>query len=160
MYKLHLDRELTKDLFDGTSKEIRDWVVNAIANIVIVDDVIEKSEFVALREAIELLDNREEIEILMQKLKDRKLFKIEDISMDHELAVKVFFYLAAIAVIDGNLKKSEVELLNKCGVCLGLADKVIRAVTNWSVKQMEINSNLNQALEESLRERNRIVENN
>ena len=52
MYKLHLDRELAKDIFGNASKEILDWVVNAIANIVIADGIIEKHEFVALQEAI------------------------------------------------------------------------------------------------------------
>ena len=60
MYKLHLDRALGKDIFVGESKEIRDWVVNAIANIVIVDGIIEKHEFVALQEAIGLLDSKEQ----------------------------------------------------------------------------------------------------
>ena len=61
MYKLHLDREISQEVFSGSSKEIREWVVNAIANIVVADDVIEKHEFVALQEAMGLLDSKEEI---------------------------------------------------------------------------------------------------
>ena len=57
MYKLQLDREFSQDLFSESSKEIRDWVVNAIANIVVADDIIEKHEFVALQEAMGLLDS-------------------------------------------------------------------------------------------------------
>ena len=37
MYKLHLDQELAKDVFINSSKETLDWVVNAIANIVVAD---------------------------------------------------------------------------------------------------------------------------
>ena len=51
MYKLHLDRELAKDVFINSSKKTIDWVVNAIANIVVADGIIEKHEFVALQEA-------------------------------------------------------------------------------------------------------------
>ena len=72
MYKLYLDRELTKDLA-GASKEIRDWVVNAIANIVVADNIIEKHEFVALQEAMGLLDSKEEIIDLMKKVKEKIL---------------------------------------------------------------------------------------
>ena len=156
MYKLQLDRELTKVLA-GASKEIRDWVVNAIANIVVADNIIEKHEFVALQEAIGLLDNKDEIHDLMNKVKERKLDEVEKISVDSEIALNVFFYLAAIAVIDGNLKKSEADLLKKCGVCLDLENDLIRAVTQWSLKQMEINSKFSLDLKSNNKERERIV---
>lgn len=158
MYKLHLDREISKELFEGVPKEVRDWVVNAIANIVIVDGIIEKHEFVALQEAIGLLENKEEIHDMMKKVKERNLVKVGKIIMEQELAIKVFFYLAAIAVIDGNLKKSEKELLNECGICLGLETVLIRAVTSWSLKQMEINRKLSHELKGSNIDRKRIID--
>ena len=156
MYKLYLDRELTKDLA-GASKEIRDWVVNAIANIVVADNIIEKHEFVALQEAIGLLDNKNEIHDLMNKVKERKLDEVEKISMDPGFALNVFFYLAAISVIDGNLKKSEANVLKKCGVLLDLEEDLIRAVTRWSLKQMEVNSKFSKDLKSSNKERERII---
>ena len=58
MYKLQLDREFSQELLSESSKEIRDWVVNAIAHIVVVDDVIEKHEAVALQEAMGLLEQQ------------------------------------------------------------------------------------------------------
>ncbi|MEE3265615.1 MAG: hypothetical protein VX221_02435, partial [SAR324 cluster bacterium] len=79
MYKLHIDRDLGKNIFGEESKEIRDWIVNAIASIVIVDGVIEKHEFVALQEAIELLESRDEVHDLMKKVKERDLYEIKDI---------------------------------------------------------------------------------
>ena len=85
MYKLQLDREFSQDLFSESSKEIRDWVVNAIANIVVADDIIEKHEFVALQEAMGLLDSKEEIIDLMKKVKERNLFEIKKIKMDPDL---------------------------------------------------------------------------
>jgi hypothetical protein len=77
MYKLQLDREFSQELFSESSKDIRDWVVNAIANIVVVDGVIEKHEFVALQEAMGLLDSKEEILDLMKKVKERNLFEVK-----------------------------------------------------------------------------------
>jgi len=157
MYKLQLDRDLTKVL-EGASKEIRDWVVNAIANIVVADNIIEKHEFVALQEAIGLLDNKEEIQDLMNKVKERKLDEVEKISMDPSFALNVFFILAAIAVIDGNLKKSEADLLKKCGVCLDLEEDLIRAVTTWTMKQMTINNKFSKDLNSSNKDRERIID--
>ena len=158
MYKLHLDRELAKDIFGNASKEILDWVVNAIANIVVADGIIEKHEFVALQEAIGLLENKEEINVLMDRVKKKEIIEIKTIRIIDELAIKVFFYLAAIAVIDGELKKSEAEMLKKCGLCMGLDDDLIKAVIQWTLKQMEINRKLKDDLTKSNNFRSRIID--
>ena len=158
MYKLHLDRELAKDVFINSSKETLDWVVNAIANIVVADGIIEKHEFVALQEAIGLLENKEEIHALMDRVKKKELTEIKTIRIIDELAIKVFFYLAAIAVIDGELKKSEAEMLKKCGLCMGLDDDLIKAVIQWTLKQMEINRKLKNDLINSNNFRSRIID--
>ena len=158
MYKLHLDRELAKDVFINSSKETLDWVVNAIANIVVADGIIEKHEFVALQEAIGLLQDKEEIHALMDRVKKKEIIEIKSIRINDELAIKVFFYLAAIAVIDGELKKSEAEMLKKCGLCMGLDDDLIKAVIQWTLKQMEINRKLKEDLKTSNNFRSRIIE--
>ena len=158
MYKLHLDRELAKDVFINSSKETLDWVVNAIANIVVADGIIEKHEFVALQEAIGLLQDKEEIHALMDRVKKKEIIEIKTIRIIDELAIKVFFYLAAIAVIDGELKKSEAEMLKKCGLCMGLDDDLIKAVIQWTLKQMEINRKLKDDLNKSNNFRSRIIE--
>ena len=158
MYKLNLDRELAKDVFINSSKETLDWVVNAIANIVIADGIIEKHEFVALQEAIGLLQDKEEIHALMDRVKKKEIIEIKSIRINDELAIKVFFYLAAIAVIDGELKKSEAEMLKKCGLCMGLDDDLIKAVIQWTLKQMEINRKLKEDLQSSNNFRSRIID--
>ena len=158
MYKLHLDRELAKDVFINSSKETLDWVVNAIANIVVADGIIEKHEFVALQEAIGLLQDKEEIHALMDRVKKKEIIEIKSIRINDELAIKVFFYLAAIAVIDGELKKSEADMLKKCGLCMGLDDDLIKAVIQWTLKQMEINRKLKDDLYKSNSFRSRIIE--
>ena len=158
MYKLHLDRELAKDVFINSSKETLDWVVNAIANIVVADGIIEKHEFVALQEAIGLLQDKEEIHALMDRVKKKEKIEIKSIRINDELAIKVFFYLAAIAVIDGELKKSEAEMLKKCGLCMGLDDDLIKAVIQWTLKQMEINRKLKEDLKNSNNFRSRIID--
>ena len=157
MYKLQLDREFTKD-FDGTSKEVRDWVVNAIGSIVIADGIIEMHEFIALQEAISFLESKDEVHDLMAKVKEKKLDEITPITMKPELAVKVYFYLAAMAIIDGNLKKSEQELLKKCARCLGIERDVETAVTRWAINQLEVNKKLKQELQSSHNFRVRILE--
>ena len=41
MYDLRLDRKLTQALFSKWDKDTKDWVVNAIASLVVVDNVVE-----------------------------------------------------------------------------------------------------------------------
>ena len=158
MYKLHLDQELAKDVFINSSKETLDWVVNAIANIVVADGIIEKHEFLALQEAIGLLQDKEEIHALMERVKKKEIIEIKSIRINDELAIKVFFYLAAIAVIDGELKKSEAAMLKKCGLCMGLDDDLIKAVIQWTLKQMDINRKLKEDLKKSNNFRSRIID--
>ena len=158
MYKLNLDRELAKDVFVNSSKETLDWVVNAIANIVVADGIIEKHEFVALQEAIGLIQDKEEIHALMDRVKKKEMIEIKNIRINDESAIKVFFYLAAIAVIDGELKKSEAAMLKKCGLCMGLDDDLIKAVIQWTLKQMEINRKLKEDLNKSNNFRSRIID--
>ena len=158
MYKLNLDRELAKDVFINSSKETLDWVVNAIANIVVADGIIEKHEFVALQEAIGLIQDKEEIHALMDRVKKKEMIEIKNININDESAIKVFFYLAAIAVIDGELKKSEAAMLKKCGLCMGLDDDLIKAVIQWTLKQMEINRKLKEDLKSSNNFRSRIID--
>ena len=158
MYKLNLDQELAKDVFINSSKETLDWVVNAIANIVVADGIIEKHEFVALQEAIGLLQDKEEIHALMDRVKKKEIIEIKTIIINDESAINGFFYLAAIAVIDGELKKSEAAMLKKCGLCMGLDDDLIKAVIQWTLKQMEINRKLKEDLKSSNNFRSRIID--
>ena len=132
--------------------------LNAIANIVVADGIIEKHEFVALQEAIGLLQDKEEIHALMDRVKKKEMIEIKPIRINDESAIKVFFYLAAIAVIDGELKKSEAEMLKKCGLCMGLDDDLIKAVIQWTLKQMEINRKLKEDLKNSNSFRSRIID--
>ena len=157
MYRLNLDKELTKD-FEGATKEVRNWVVNAIASIVVVDGIVEKHEFMALQEAISFLESKDEIHKLMEKVKERQLDEIVPIKIKPDLSVKIFFYLAAIAIIDGNLKKSEQELLKKCGKCLGIERDVESAVIRWSINQLEVNRKLKEDLNSSHSHRKRIID--
>ena len=94
----------------------------------------------------------------MDRVKKKEIIEIKSIRINDELAIKVFFYLAAIAVIDGELKKSEAEMLKKCGLCMGLDDDLIKAVIQWTLKQMEINRKLKEDLKSSNSFRSRIID--
>ena len=144
MYDLRLDRKLTKSMFAKWDKETKDWVVNAIASLVVVDQVVESHEMVALQEAIELLDSRNEIENLMNMIKQKKMFKIDNLNTSMSQAGEIYFYLAAIACIDGKMKKVEADLLKELGQKLNLPVDFQKAVMKWGINQMNHNQRWSQ----------------
>ena len=147
MYELRLDRKLTKNLFSNCDKETKDWVVNAIASLVVVDQVVESHEMIALQEAIELLDSRDEIENLMKMIREKKMFKIDSLKTSIDQAGEIYFYLAAIACIDGKMKKIEADLLKELGQKLNLPLDFQKAVLKWSMDQMNHNQRWSQEQE-------------
>lgn len=147
MYELRLDRKLTKNLFSNCDKETKDWVVNAIASLVVVDQVVESHEMIALQEAIELLDSRNEIENLMKMIREKKMFKIDSLKTSIDQAGEIYFYLAAIACIDGKMKKIEADLLKELGQKLNLPVDFQKAVLKWSMDQMNHNQRWSQEQE-------------
>ena len=147
MYELRLDRKLTKNLFSNCDKETKDWVVNAIASLVVVDQIVESHEMIALQEAIELLDSRNEIENLMKMIREKKMFKIDSLKTSIDQAGEIYFYLAAIACIDGKMKKIEADLLKELGQKLNLPVDFQKAVLKWSMDQMNHNQSWSQEQE-------------
>ena len=144
MYELRLDRKFTKTMFSHWDKETKDWVVNAIASLVLVDQVVESHEMVALQEAIELLDSRNEIDNLMNMIRQKKMFEIENLKTSMDQAGEIYFYLASIACIDGKMKKIEADLLKELGQKLNLPGDFQKAVLKWSVDQMNHNQRWSQ----------------
>ena len=49
-------------------------------------------------------------------------------------------------------------MLKKCGLSMGLDDDLIKAVIQWTLKQMEINRKLKEDLKNSNSFRSRIIE--
>ena len=158
MYELRLNRKLTDKHFKNLSKEARDWIVNAIGNLVVVDGTVEEHELFSLQEAIGMLDTREEIENMLEMVKQRKLFKMEPISLPLNTAAEIFFYLAAVAVVDGNLKKVEGDLLKSLRPKLGLPDDFTRSVMGWVMRQMEHNKLWSRGQAKLLIERSQILD--
>lgn len=139
MYELRLDRKQTKEIVSDQPKDIRDWVVNAIGNMVVVDGIVEEHELIALHEAINLLDTKEEAQNLMTLIKQKKLYDIEPLKVPMEVGAQLFFYIAAISIIDGNLKKVEADLLLSIARKLGLSADFGKVVMRWAQRQMEAN---------------------
>ena len=139
MYDLRLDRKLTQALFSRWDKETKDWVVNAIASLVVVDQVVEAHEKIALEEAISLLDSRVEIENMLGMVRRKKMHEIDRIQISKSQAGEIFFYLASIAAIDGKMKKVEADLLRDLGRKLNLSSDFQRSVMQWGLDQMKHN---------------------
>ena len=104
-----------------------------------MDQVVESHEMVALQEAIELLDSRNEIDNLMNMIRQKKMFEIDNLKTSMDQAGEIYFYLASIACIDGKIKKIEADLLKELGQKLNLPGDFQKAVLKWSMDQMNHN---------------------
>ena len=95
---------------------------------------------------------------MLEMIKQRKLFTVDDISVPLETASGIFFYLASIAVVDGSMKRVEGDLLKSLGPKLGLPNEFVRSVMRWAMRQMEHNKMWSQGQAKLLIERGHILD--
>ena len=107
---------------DEMTSEQKFWFASAIAGMVGADGHAEKEELDFLRQAINFLDSKEDIDKIIAMVKDLehgvhpKLGKIE---LDHEQAFFILKYLAQIMLADTNLSPKEVKFFLKVGRLVG-----------------------------------------
>ena len=67
----------------------------------------------------------------MNMIKQKKMFKIDNLNTSMSQAGEIYFYLAAIACIDGKMKKVEADLLKELGQKLNLPVDFQKAVMKY-----------------------------
>ena len=80
----------------------------------------------------------------MKMIKQKKMFKIDNLNTSMSQAGEIYFYLAAIACIDGKMKKVEADLLKELGQKLNLPVDFQKAVMKWGISQMNHNQRWSQ----------------
>ena len=85
------------------SAEEKQWFANSIAGMVVADGHADKSEMVFLREAINFLDDKDEINKLMLIIKNGKAPELSPLDIDPKQAFLMLKYLAQLMVADADL---------------------------------------------------------
>ena len=107
---------------EGMTSEQKFWFASAIAGMVGADGHAEKEELDFLRQAINFLDSKEDIDKIIAMVKDLGHGvhpKLGKIALDHKQAFFILKYLAQIMIADTNLSPKEVKFFLKVGRLLG-----------------------------------------
>ena len=107
---------------DEMTSEQKFWFASSIAGMVGADGHAEKEELDFLRQAINFLDSKEDIDKIIALVKDLEHGvhpKLDKIALDHNQAFFVLKYLAQIMIADTNLSPKEVKFFLKVGRLVG-----------------------------------------
>ena len=107
---------------DEMTSEQKFWFASAIAGMVGADGHAEKEELDFLRQAINFLDSKEDIDKIIAMVKDLEHGvhpKLVKIALDHKQAFFILKYLAQIMLADTNLSPKEVKFFLKVGRLVG-----------------------------------------
>ena len=115
------------------------WLGRAIAGIVVVDGIVDKSEVDYIREAIGFLENGDEINDLVGQVKKRVCPPLGHLAIKHGLAARLLMNLAEIAIVDEKLTQKEAEYLKDLGAKMNVEGKFAQQVVKWAHSLLEIN---------------------
>ena len=95
------------------------WFANSIAGMVVADGHADKSEMSFLREAINFLDGKDEIDNLMVIIKNGIPPELAPLDIDPKQAFLMLKYLAQLMVADADLSPKEISYFLLAGKIIG-----------------------------------------
>lgn len=122
---------------ESLNHEEKQWLAYAIAGMICADGRLDPSEEVYLREAISFLEDREQINDLVTKVKKREIGTLPATQIAGEKAFNMLKHLARISIIDGKMSPSEVRYFNQVGGLLGLPEKILETIVGKARHQLE-----------------------
>lgn len=122
------------------SSEVKTWFASAIVGMISADGAVTDDEVTYLREAIDFMDNVEDINRIVEMVKKRETPPLQNLNLDILIARSMLFYIADIAVTDGSLSQREVNyfkyMVNKVGIEDSFSMKIITwAKDNYKIKK-------------------------
>ena len=132
---MHIEKELLSEL----KSEQKKWLGRAIVGIIVVDGIVDKSEMDSLREAIGFLENEEEINDLVNQVKDRICPPLGYLDIKHRLAARLLMNLAQITIVDNKFSQKEAEYLKEIGSRMKVEGKFAQQVLTWIHALLEVN---------------------
>ena len=106
------------------SSEQKFWFASSIAGMVVADGQAVATELVFLKEAINFLENKEEIDKIMNIVKQGTLPELKPIEIDPKQAFLILKYLAQLMVVDSNLSSHEISFFLSTGKLLSFNDVI------------------------------------
>jgi len=129
------------------SAEEKKWFAESIAAMVVADGHADKSEMVFLREAINFLDDKDEINKLMVIIKNGKAPELSPLDIDPKQAFLMLKYLAQLMVADADLSPKEIGYFLLAGRLLSFNNEILTKL--WKSARVLLERDLPQAIVET-----------
>ncbi len=129
------------------SSEEKKWFAHSIAGMVVADGRTDQSEMKFLREAINFLDDKDEINKLMVIIKDGKAPELSSLDIDPKQAFLMLKYLAQLMVADSDLATKEISFFLLTGKLLGFNNEILTKL--WKSARSLLEKDLPQGIIET-----------
>ncbi len=129
------------------SSEERFWFASSIAGMVVADGQAVATELVFLREAINFLENKEEIDKIMNIVKQGTVPDLKQIDIDPKQSFLMLKYLAQLMVVDSNLSSHEISFFLSTGKLLSFSNEILTKL--WKSARSLLEKDLPQAIVET-----------
>ena len=129
------------------SEAEKKWFALSIAGMVVADGRTDQSEMSFLREAINFLPNKEDINNTMAVIKECKTPELGPLDIDPKQAFLMLKYLAQLMVVDADLSTKEIRYFLSCGKLLGFNDEILTKL--WKSARALLEKDLPQGIIET-----------
>ena len=129
------------------SSEEKLWFASSIAGMVVADGHAVPTELVFLREAINFLENKDDIEKIMKIVKVGTVPDLKPIQIDPKQAFLMLKYLAQLMVVDSDLSSREIRFFISLGKLLSFSDGILTKL--WKSARSLLENDLPQAIIET-----------
>ena len=107
------------------SAEEKLWFAYSIAGMVVADGHTDPSEMSFLRDAINFLQDKEEINKIMVVIKEGKIPEMKPLDIDPKQSFLMLKYLAQLMVVDADLSTKEISFFLLTGRLLGFNNDIL-----------------------------------
>ena len=103
----------------------KNWFASSIAGMIVADGRADQTELEFLKEAINFLDNKEEISQIMAIVKNGTPPELSPLEIDSKQAFLMLKYLSQLMVADSDLSSKEIEYFLITGRLLGFSNEIL-----------------------------------
>ena len=129
------------------SSEEKFWFASSIAGMVVADGRAVSTELVFLKDAINFLENKEDIDKIMNIVKEGTLPELETITIEPKQAFLILKYLAQLMVVDSDLSSHEISFFLSVGRLLSFNNEILTKL--WKSARSLLEKDFPQAIVET-----------
>ncbi|MCP4755177.1 MAG: hypothetical protein GY866_30280 [Proteobacteria bacterium] len=128
------------------SPEMKLWFATAIAGMITADGAVTNTEVAFLRDVVNFLDNRDDINNIVGMVKKRESPGLQNVNVDGPTAGRIMFHIAEIAMTDGSLSQKEVDFFKYIGRKISVGEPFCKKVISWAADYCKLMNRKNEIL--------------